>query len=612
MMMALLNPIFQSNEPLSVIWTAQTTLIPVANPQIAPALIQLARRMMLNTGGHIIVLHIVPQDDEVTLAISPAYRAAVENVIDTDDRISAEFITHSAPTTEEGILEIATQFKVDLILLGLSYSVRGQVELGRVVETVAECAPCNVAVLRGHADADIDRVVVPVGGSIASKVILEMGIRLADGFNLPVEAQHIYSRGSERDARGHVADLLTRIPSGEKVPINVMRGIKVADSVLAATNENDMLIVGFSERTALEKWLYGNIPQRILDRARGPVLMVSRAIDDSVNPKRVQVKRRANWTRPALTDTEQEQIVWMAKDSVLPDLDYIVLLSVAAVIATLGLLMSSSAVIIGAMLVAPLMQPIISLAVGLCTARINLMRQALVTIVLSALGVLAIGFTSGVLLSATVVTKEMLGRAYPSPLDAGVALAAGFIGAYATARKDIPAALAGVAIAAALVPPICTAGVSLSLGEWRVAIGAALLFVTNLVSITLVGAVVFYWAGLRPTRLKNAERRRRYAIILSSILLVFFMIGGLLNITNQPGVEKISEEKLQTIFAPAEIIGLDIRQQDPLMVVATVRTADEISPETVKMAQVMLSDDLEKPALLRIIVQRVIDSSDWE
>lgn len=607
--MAILEPVFQQAHPLSVVSTAQTVLIPVANPDVVPALTQLASRMMVGSGGHIIVLHVVTLDDETTLSVNPAFRQAVDQMVNGRDGISAEFITHPAVTIEDGILQMASQFQADLILLGLSYSVRGQVELGRVVETIAECAPCNVAVLRSRSSLDVERIVVPVGGSIASQVILEMGVRLSKGFDLPIEAQHVYSRGDEAEACSHVAELIDRIPSGGNVPINVMRGIKVADSVLQSTTERDMLVVGFSERSALERWLYGNIPQRILDRALGPVLMVSRAIDDTVVKKRA--KRRANWARPSLTDTEQEQIVWMAKDTVLPDLDYIVLLLVAAVIACLGLLMNSSAVIIGAMLVAPLMQPIISLAVGLCTARLNLMRQALVTITLSAFAVLMVGALATILIPADV-TREMLSRAYPSPLDAGVGLAAGFIGAYATARKDIPAALAGVAIAAALVPPICTAGLSLALGEMRVAIGAALLFITNLVSITLIGAGVFYWFGLRPARLKNVERRRRYAIILSSIVLIFFLIGGLLNITNRPGIEKISEHQLQAIFAPAEIINLEVRQQDPMMVVATIRTGEEISAETVKMAQVMLSEDLEKPTMLRVVVQRVIDSGGWE
>ncbi len=278
-------------------------------------------------------------------------------------------------------------------------------------------------------------------------------------------------------------------------------------------------------------------------------------------------------------------------------------------IASLGLMLNSSAVVIGAMLIAPLMQPIIALGVGLCTARLNLMRKAAVTIVLSVVIALAVGIVVGVLIPTDSPKQEILSRAYPSLLDAAVALAAGFIGAYGTARKDIPTALAGVSIAAALVPPICTVGLSLALMEPRLAVGAALLFLANLMCITVVAALVFFWMGMRPTRLDNISRRRRYGLLLAGIVCVLLTVGGLLNYTNKPSVERISEKRLQTVFDPAELIGLQIREQEPLLVVATVRTATELSPETVKMAQVMLSEDLDTDVRLRIVVQRVIDGS---
>jgi uncharacterized hydrophobic protein (TIGR00271 family) len=335
--------------------------------------------------------------------------------------------------------------------------------------------------------------------------------------------------------------------------------------------------------------------------------MVSRAIDDA--EIQALAKRRLSWLRPLLTETEQEHVVWLAKDTVLPTLDYFVLLVVAALLASLGLLLNSSAVVIGAMLVAPLMQPIIALGIGLCTARLNLMRKAIVTIGLSVMVVLIVGFLAGIFIAPDAATKEMLGRAYPSLLDAAVALASGFIGAYATARKDIPAALAGVAIAAALVPPICTVGLSMAIFEPRLAIGAGLLFITNLVCITVTTGAVFFWMGMRPTRLNSKTRRIRYATLLSGMLCILLLVGGLLNYTRKPSVERISETRLRAVFEPAELMGLQIVPEEPLMVIATLRTPEEIPSESVKMAQVMLSEDLDTQVRLRIVVQRVIDGS---
>lgn len=600
------NTQVHSVDAISALANTQRILIPVASPDTAPALASLAQRIMSDTGGTIILLHVIAVTDDSGPLIVPAFSTVLDYLNRSGGKVSTEFVTRRADSITEGILEVATELQVGMILLGLSYSVRGQVELGSVAETVAKRAPCDVMVSRSPINASIERIVVPVGGSIASQVILQMGVRLSQGIKRPMDAVHIYSSSHEDDARLHVKKLLHTIPHSEHVNVKAVRGINIADTVLEETTETDLLIVGFSERNTIERWLYGNIPQRILDRALGPVLMVSRAIDNPNIQSRAQ--RRVNWSRPELTDSEQDQIVWLAKDTVLPTLDYVVLLLVAAVLASLGLLMSSSAVIIGAMLVAPLMGPIISLAVGLCTARLGLMRQALVTISLSAFSVILVGVFSGILVQQGSVTAEMLARAYPSLLDAGVALAAGFIGAYATARKDIPAALAGVAIAAALVPPICTVGLAISIGEMRVAMGAGLLFITNLVSITIIGAVVFYWMGLRPTRIEDRSRRLRYAVILAGIAATFIGIGALLNVTHQPGLEKLSVDRLDTIFEPAEVINLNIRQQsDSTLVVATVRTAGEISPETVKMAQLLVNEELGSNARLRIIIQRVIE-----
>ncbi len=603
--MAIVNPNTTSNtDTLRFFQPVQTTLILVANPTTVPHLLEVAERMMSESGGRMIVLSVVTDDPADELK-----NAAVQSIIDAytldENRFSAQLVTHVAPNIVDGIIDAAHKYRADKILLGLSYAVRGQVELGSIAETVAERAPCDVVVHRSPMGAQVKRVVVPVGGSIASRVILEIGFRLAKGYGVPVEALHVYNDISEWEARAHVENLLAHIPDHDDVKVHVVRGINEANSVLSNTNEHDLMVVGFSERSMMAKWLYGDTAQRILDRAPGPVLMVSRAIDDA--EVQALARRRLSWLRPLLTEQEQQHVIWLAKDTVLPTLDYVVLLVVAALLASLGLLLNSSAVVIGAMLVAPLMQPIIALGIGLCTARLNLMRKAAVTIGLSVGAALMVGIIAGVLISPNAATKEMLARAYPSLLDAAVAAASGFIGAYATARKDIPAALAGVAIAAALVPPICTVGLSIAIGEPRLALGAALLFVANMVCITIVAAGVFYWMGMRPTRLDSDRRRRRYTSILVTTAMVVVLVGALLDFTRHPSVEKISQASLQTIFEPAELTGLQITRQDPLVVVATVRSVGEIPPETVKMAQVRLSEDLDTPVRLRVIPQRVID-----
>lgn len=584
----------------------QHFVIPVANPTTVSPLITIAKNLFGGAAGQITLLYVVENYDQSTDSKIRELQNTVEVHQQQTQPYTLNLQIFQSDDVIKSILDVAEQQSADMILLGLSYSIRGQVELGYIVESVAEQATCDVGVYRSPSHSEIDRIVIPVGGSLASCVILRIGMQLAKSQNVPCEALHIYSQGEEDEAHWHVSDLLTSIPHEEKVKVNVIRGINEADGVLSWTSENDLLVIGFSERSTLQKWLYGDTAQRILDRARVPVLMVARAIDNAEIQART--KRRLSWLRPLLTESEQEQVIWLAKDTVLPTLDYFVLLIVAALLATFGLLLNSSAVVIGAMLIAPLMQPIIALGIALCTARLNLTRKAIVTILLSVLFAVGVGFGVGILIPPTNPTKEMLARAYPSLLDAAVAVAAGFIGAYGTARKDIPAALAGVAIAAALVPPICTVGLSMAIGEPRLVIGSALLFLTNLISITVIAAGVFFWMGMRPTRLENHARRRRYGLLLISIICMLLSVGVTLNYTHQPSVERISEQRLESVFEPAELVNLTVKNQNPLLVIATVRTPIDLSPETVKMAQVLLSEDLETEVKLRIVMQRFIDS----
>src|SRR5690606_3546905 len=108
----------------------------------------------------------------------------------------------------------------------------------------------------------------------------------------------------------------------------------------------------------------------------------------------------------------------------------------------------------------------------------HLMRRSAITLVFGIIVSIFVAIGAGLLSSLSSPTSEMLIRSNPTLLDALVAFASGVVGAYATARKDIPAALAGVAIAAALMPPLCTVGLGLALGNQALASGSMLLFIT--------------------------------------------------------------------------------------------------------------------------------------
>ncbi len=197
---------------------------------------------------------------------------------------------------------------------------------------------------------------------------------------------------------------------------------------------------------------------------------------------------------------------------------YIVMMLLSTLLATLGLFADSAAVVIGAMLLAPLMAPIVSLAMGLLRADEQLFMPSLGKI---AAGIaLALGASAFVtwLLPDTTLTAQIHARTHPTLLDLGVAVLSGIAAAYSKSFKEIVQSLAGVSIAVALVPPLATAGIGLGVGNFPVFTEAFLLFFTNLVGIVLSATMTFYVLGY-----SNALRSRHgVAAVAALMLLVSF------------------------------------------------------------------------------------------
>ncbi|MEZ5298265.1 MAG: DUF389 domain-containing protein [Ilumatobacteraceae bacterium] len=150
---------------------------------------------------------------------------------------------------------------------------------------------------------------------------------------------------------------------------------------------------------------------------------------------------------------------------------YAVMLTLSAVIATAGLSADSGAVVIGAMLVAPLMTPIVGFVAAIS---LNMPRRALIAsavVVGSTIWTIAVALGVAAILPDTPLGGEVLARTAPDVRDLLVALAAGVAGTWATARVNVSAALPGVAIAAALVPPLATVGLTIHAGEMQYAEG---------------------------------------------------------------------------------------------------------------------------------------------
>lgn len=226
---------------------------------------------------------------------------------------------------------------------------------------------------------------------------------------------------------------------------------------------------------------------------------------------------------------------------------YLMLTAVSAAIAILGLLLSSPAVVIGAMLLSPLMGPILLLGLSFWTVDWAATRKAL--------GSLGVGF--GIALAVSIAltyasplkepTSEILARSRPTLFDLLVAVFSGLAGGYAVVRRRGEAVI-GVAIATALMPPLAVVGFGVGTGAWKIAAGALLLFFTNLIAIALAVAAVAAASGFRPLD----QRVRRGWFREVAVLLVVAGLCAPLTVS----LHQIALEGRATARTRADIAGL--------------------------------------------------------
>ena len=216
-------------------------------------------------------------------------------------------------------------------------------------------------------------------------------------------------------------------------------------------------------------------------------------------------------------DEERKTLIYidLAKSSSLKDIMYWLQLFFSAGIATLGLILNSPAVIIGAMLISPLMGPILSAGLALATGDLILAVRSFVNLLISSLGAIALAVVLVAFLPFKEATSEILSRTSPNTLDLGVALFSGAVGSLAICKevKGVVTSIPGVAIAVALMPPLSVVGygvglaVSVSFTDGlQIAAGGGLLYLTNLVAITFMAMIVFIMLRIDTIKVRDKVR----------------------------------------------------------------------------------------------------------
>ncbi len=208
---------------------------------------------------------------------------------------------------------------------------------------------------------------------------------------------------------------------------------------------------------------------------------------------------------------------------------YTALMVFSAGIAALGLMNDSAAVVIGAMLVAPLMTPIMAFASAVIQTWSKRAFESFAIVATGAFLAIAVGWLTSLIIPRigpdSPLPEQVLARTSPNLADLGIALLAGAAGAYVTVRTEAGSALPGVGIAVALVPPLATVGITLGAGRGELARGALLLFITNFAAITLAAGLMFAFAGFVPPRERFKQRALGVAVTAVLVLAVAIPLG---------------------------------------------------------------------------------------
>jgi uncharacterized hydrophobic protein (TIGR00271 family) len=610
--------VFKSAVERKVTKADYVILVPIANPDTAESLLHLAGTLARQENGLVIALRVVTVPSQTPLSVGQR-RAATERVLldralaqATKENFEIQTMTRVGRDIAQGILDTAREEDVDQILLGW----RGDspsfgASLGPIIDPIIQKSTCDVLVVKGDSWKDIKNILIPTAGGPNASTAAQLGATLSHIYDAQVTGLYVQI-GRATPARMEenekvIQNTLDGFEFSKPPQKKVMVAENVIEGILQEATGYELVLIGASEERLFDQIAFGSIPQRIAARVPSNAVMVKRYRGATEFWLRRFLRGLFNLF-PTLGPQEQLEVREEMSDSAQPGVNYFVLIILSSVIATLGLLLDSPAVVIGAMLVAPLMSPVLGFSLGIILGELRLIRLSLEAVFKGVVASILVSVMVGLLSPFKGMTAEILARTQPTLLDLFIALASGMAGAYALSRKDVSAALPGVAIAAALAPPLSVVGIGIAVGRPEIAGGAFLLFITNIISINLAGVIVFTLLGIKPQNwLPETKRRIRRGVVgvILMVVIITIPLGLIMNgIIKQTRQQQIIQQTLTEHPLIKDETILDIERDTSartLTIIATIRSAQPLDQDAVDVLKDTLEERLNQPLFLEII-----------
>lgn len=525
-----------------------------------------------------------PNEDSAAVLESAVRRLAGLDNDESSDPVEIEVTIHRLkdPTPDRALQQLLPKLGARLLILPLDEMVRESEKewKGRLYRA----STCETIYLRAAAGKEVEanRILVPTAGGTNASAALRRADLIAkenDGevtsLYVQQNAGELTNEVGERVLERNVRRAIGR-RRGETARQVVVVGNNVIDGIEGTMSQApqlyDLVMIGAYRHRTIRKIFFGKLANDCFSGENSPAFAAVRAGLPLGSRFQQFCERQVQQYIPQLDRESRVALVERVQTSSNWNFDFIALICLSTCIAALGLVRNQAAVVIGAMLVAPLMTPLAASGLALVQGNGALIKSSLKSVLFGFLLAYAIGVIVGVCFPLGVedsIPPELVARTSPGIVDLLVALVGGVAAAYAMSRPHLSSALPGVAIAAALVPPIATSGIMLAWGEWAFSRGSVLLFLTNIVAIVLGTAISLRLVGIRDAHHHGTTQRwtRRFAALLLALVVgLGFIVSHSAPRTGHAAIDSLREQ-----------IGKDVKEFGATLISATKTGQSELA-----------------------------------
>lgn len=496
-------------------------------------------------------------------------------------------VVRMAPELVSGIKATLREYSADFVLLPWPAEKAARLRKNHL-QSLLQITAKPLGILKGEiGEKPLAKISVACGSSDHSALALQIADALGSADRAAVEVVRVFTKSESHDAAHEAVERMVRKtgirPSAEVV---VVQESAVGQGILRQSAGSQVLLIGASDDPLSGRPLPdGHSIDVAMQRKEATLIVKGKEESGKFLLRRAlsEVTNRVS----ALTPKERSELLGNLKVGLQAGADFYLMVALAAAIAITGLIMNDGSIVLGAMLVSPLMSPIVGIACGIALGNVDLMRRSGASTFKGMTLVLGVAVVMAFLLPAVQPTDQILSRTRPGIFDLLAALAAGAAGAYSLGRKTVAGALPGVAMSLSLEPPLAAAGYGLSTSQFWIASGAFLLFLTNLAAIVLSGAGVYLMLGMRPPRKEGMGivARAVFAVVLATLVLVVPLGFGTYGVL-QRGHMKYQVEKLfrtEALRERFQLLDLNISETDSGFVIQpTVMAGEEVGPQQIE------------------------------